>query len=145
MYHKFIVLIFVFFLFSTQTFAGKVNGKWDAELVRVIDGDTFEAKVKIWNNNFVFVKVRILGIDTPEKNGDCEEEKVLALKAKNYLKELLSKSKNLVLFNVKDGKYGGRTLANVRVNNKDITSILLRKPFVRPYKGKKRKSWCDFT
>jgi endonuclease YncB( thermonuclease family) len=37
-----------------------------AEVVRVIDGDTFEARVRIWPGMDVTTRVRLRGIDAPE-------------------------------------------------------------------------------
>src|SRR5450759_3535141 len=37
-----------------------------AEVVRVLDGDTFEARVRIWPGMDVTTRVRLRGIDAPE-------------------------------------------------------------------------------
>ena len=137
------LLFLILFLFPFLSQGGKYKGTKTAEVLRIIDGDTFDAKIFIDKDYSVKIKVRILGIDTPEKNGDCEEEKILAKKAKELLKRLLPKK--VKLKNLKDGRYNGRVLANVVLNNgKDLTPILLKYSFVRSYEGKKRKSWCDW-
>ncbi len=136
---KFIFILFL--IFPILSNGAKFKGTKTAEVLRVIDGDTIYANILISKGYSVKIKVRILGIDTPEKNGDCEEEKLLAKKAKKLLEKLLPKT--IKLINLKDGRYNGRVLANIIANGKDITPILLKYDFVRPYKGKKRKSWCD--
>lgn len=40
-----------------------------AEPGRVVDGDTFDAKLAIWLNQSAFERVRVLGVDTPEMHG----------------------------------------------------------------------------
>ena len=50
-------------------------GPFPFELVEVIDGDTFRARVDIWLGQSVTVKVRLKGVDTPEMNGKCAAEK----------------------------------------------------------------------
>ena len=135
---KFFLIFFL--ILPILSHGAKFKGTKTAEVLRVIDGDTIYAKIFISKDYSVKIKVRILGIDTPEKNGDCEEEKLLAKKAKELLEKLLPKT--IKLINMKDGKYNGRVLANVIANGQDITPILLKYDFVRQYKGKKRKSWC---
>ena len=48
--------------------AGEVGPRtgYPAEVLRVFDGDTFEARVRIWPGTDVTTKVRIRGIDAPE-------------------------------------------------------------------------------
>lgn len=36
-------------------------------LVRAIDGDTFEARLSVWHGIEVIERIRILGVNTPEK------------------------------------------------------------------------------
>jgi endonuclease YncB( thermonuclease family) len=52
--------------------AETLRGPYDAVVTRVIDGDTFEARVHIWLlRQEVTTLVRIAGIDAPELIGDC--------------------------------------------------------------------------
>jgi micrococcal nuclease len=46
-----------------------------AEVVRVIDGDTLEARVRIWPGMDVTTRVRLRGIDAPELHARCEGER----------------------------------------------------------------------
>ena len=52
-----------------------------AEVVRVLDGDTFEARVRIWPGMDVTTRVRLRGIDAPELHARCDDERVKALAA----------------------------------------------------------------
>ena len=47
-----------------------------AEILRVIDGDTFEARVRVWPGLDITTKVRLRGIDAPELRAHCEGERV---------------------------------------------------------------------
>jgi endonuclease YncB( thermonuclease family) len=49
-----------------------------AEVLRVIDGDTFEAKVNLWPGLDITTRVRLRGIDAPEMKARCGEERVKA-------------------------------------------------------------------
>ncbi|HAP10121.1 MAG TPA: nuclease, partial [Afipia sp.] len=44
------------------------------EVVRVVDGDTFEARVHLWPGLEMTTRVRLRGIDAPEMKGACAEE-----------------------------------------------------------------------
>ena len=68
-------------------------GPFPFELVEVIDGDTFRARVDIWLGQSVTVKVRLKGVDTPEMNGKCAAEKKLARQAKDFAENWLKKTK----------------------------------------------------
>ena len=54
-----------------------------AEVLRVIDGDTFVARVHIWPGMDVTTRVRLRGIDAPELHARCEEERSQALAARD--------------------------------------------------------------
>lgn len=64
--------------------------EYNAELVRVVDGDTVYVDIDlgfgIWLRN---ESVRIMGIDTPESRTSDKVEKVFGTAAKNRLKEIL--------------------------------------------------------
>ena len=49
-------------------------GPYPAEIVSVLDGDTFEARVRIWFGQEITTLVRIRGIDAPELKGRCGDE-----------------------------------------------------------------------
>lgn len=45
---------------------GNLTARYPAEVVQVIDGDTFEARVHLWPGLNVTTRVRLRGIDAPE-------------------------------------------------------------------------------
>ena len=47
---------------------------YPAELLRVIDGDTFAARVRVWRGFEVDTKVRLRAIDAPELHARCARE-----------------------------------------------------------------------
>jgi endonuclease YncB( thermonuclease family) len=61
-----------------------------AEVIRVIDGDTFEARVRIWPGQDVTTKVRLRGIDAPEMQARCRDEETMALAAREALAAILA-------------------------------------------------------
>lgn len=136
--------LFLFFVFlSSPIWGATFKGSKTADVLRVVDGDTFDARIHIQPGYTVDIKVRILGIDTPERSGECEKEIQMAEAAKQLLEKTLTQT--VTLKKMKDGKYHGRVLAEVYTNKgQAITPILLKSPLVRPYRGKKRQPWCYF-
>src|SRR5262249_6058564 len=49
-----------------------------ADVLRVIDGDTFEAQVHVWPGMEITTKVRLRDIDAPELRAHCSQERVRA-------------------------------------------------------------------
>ncbi len=52
---------------------------YSADVTRVLDGYTFEARVRIWPGQDVTTRVRLRGIDAPEMKSRCDDERVKAL------------------------------------------------------------------
>ena len=74
---------------------------YNAEVLKVIDGDTFDLKIdlgfKIKHEN----RFRLKGVDTPEIRG---KERPKGLKVKEYVKKLIQ-GKTIVVETFKLGKY----------------------------------------
>ncbi|HTQ12561.1 MAG TPA: thermonuclease family protein [Rhizomicrobium sp.] len=122
---------------SCANFEGAVR----ASVVRVIDGDTFEAEARIWLNQTVDVRVRIMGIDAPELRARCDGERVRAEAARAWLARRLEGA-DVELSDVRDDKYGGRIDAAVRDRGGDVGAAMLKAGLARPYHGERRQGWC---
>jgi len=59
------------------------------EINRVLDGDTIDVTIDLGFDLFKKERVRIAGVDTPEKRTKNLEEKELGIDATNWLKEKL--------------------------------------------------------
>ncbi|MCO6188021.1 thermonuclease family protein [Rhizobium sp. L1K21] len=121
-----------------------VDGPVNAEIVRVLDGDTVEVNAFPWPQQSVTVKVRLRGIDAPEIHSRCEAEKARGLAAKQKLADLLNERTSVKLINISGGKYFGRILADLRLEDgTDASREMLKAGFVQPYEGGKRaKAKC---
>ena len=108
----------------------------------IIDGDTFAAGVFLGDDIKITVRVRIINIDTPEINGECDSEIKMAAAAKDRLSALIPVGTTIDLSEIKDDKYLGRIDARVKLNDIDIGETLIKEKFARRYNGKKRESWC---
>ena len=59
------------------------------EVNRVVDGDTIDVTIDLGFDLFKKERVRVAGVDTPEKRTRDLEEKELGIEATNWLKEKL--------------------------------------------------------
>lgn len=118
------------------------NAGHPAEVLRVIDGDTFEARVHVWPGMDITTRVRLRGIDAPEMHARCDDERVRALAAREALIRILDEGA-VGITQVGQDKYGGRVDANVSTaRTRDVSAVLLDGGFARRYSGGRRESWC---
>jgi len=94
-----------------------------AEVVRVIDGDTIEVRI----NNEV-VKVRYIGIDTPEPYQE-EEPECYSTEASQRNTELVAEQVVTLVSDVEDTDRYGRLLRYVYVGEKMINQILIEEGY----------------
>jgi endonuclease YncB( thermonuclease family) len=66
------------------------GGTHPAEVLRVIDGDTFEARVRVWPGLDITTKIRLRGIDAPELKAHCPGERAMAEAARDALRDMLA-------------------------------------------------------
>lgn len=128
---------------APQVHAAEVlPGPVAAEVVKVIDGDTLDVLARVWLGQTVHVRVRLDGIDTPELRGRCEGERVRAREARSWLVSQLA-GRSVALRQVRFGKYAGRVVARVELEDgQDLSTMLLRAGLARAYDGRKRADWC---
>jgi endonuclease YncB( thermonuclease family) len=113
-----------------------------AEVLRVIDGDTFEARVHIWPGLDVTTRVRLRGIDAPELKARCPEERDRAEAARDALRAVLDQGE-VAIARVTLDKYGGRVVADASTHaTPDVASALLDAGVARRYAGGRRQGWC---
>ena len=122
--------------------AAAFRGPVVADVVRVIDGDTFEAAARIWLGEAIDIHVRIEGIDAPELHARCADERRRAEAARDYLANRIGDGE-VELSAVRYDKYGGRVRAVVRDAGGDVGAAMIAKGYARPYHGERRRPWCD--
>ena len=115
---------------------------YPVEVVRVIDGDTFEARVRVWPGLDVDTKVRLRGIDAAELHARCPDELAKAQSARTALQNMLAEG-GIMISRVGIDKYGGRVDAAIATRTTaDISAAMVAGGFARAYNGGRRKSWC---
>src|SRR5262249_17831353 len=92
--------------------ADSIEGPVAAKVERVIDGDTIQVQASIWLGQIITTRVRIDGIDAPEPEGRCAEERRLAALARDYLARRVD-HRPIQLTHIVYDKYGGRVRATV--------------------------------
>lgn len=121
---------------------GNTGVRHAVEVVRVIDGDTFEARVHLWPGLEMTTRVRLRGIDAPEMKGACAEEMRMAEAASEALRTQLADG-DVVIFNIGPDKYNGRVVADATTRRTpSVSSALLTSGHARPYQGGRRGGWC---
>jgi len=118
------------------------------QVVKVYDGDTITiaSKMPYDNSPMYRFSVRLNGIDTPEMKGKTDDEKSMALEARNKLSELIM-NKRVFLKNVSTEKYG-RILADVYLDDTiHINQWLIDNRYAVKYDGGTKHipdSWVQY-
>ena len=108
--------------------------KYKAKLIRVIDGDTIDAEIEVGFDIFVRKRVRLWGIDAPEKRSIDASEAKAANDALRRLAEILALSRGeFELVTHGDGKYG-RCLGEIFINGSEsVNETLIKEGLVKRY------------
>jgi endonuclease YncB( thermonuclease family) len=118
------------------------RGIYSAEVLRIADGDTFEARVQVWPGIAITTKVRLRDIDTPELKARCSQERAKAEAARTRLSAILAEG-SVELSRVGLDKFGGRIDAAASTRSTpDVSAALLQAGLGRRYAGGRRESWC---
>lgn len=123
--------------------AGNAGVRHPVEVVRTIDGDTFEARVHLWPGLEMTTRVRLRGIDAPELKASCPQELQMAEAAGSALRGLLDEGE-VTIYNIGPDKYQGRVVADAATRRiESVSAALLAGGFARRYGGGRREGWCE--
>jgi len=100
---------------------------YEATVLRVIDGDTCDAEIKLGFNISIKVRIRMSGINAPEKRTQKGKE------VKKWLQDKIE-GKDIILISEGLGKYG-RCLGIIKLENININELMLENDLAKPYKG----------
>ena len=103
----------------------KPSYKYNALVLKVLDGDTCEAQINLGFDITVTTKIRFIGLDTPESRTRNLEEKEMGLTVKQYTKDEIE-SKEIVVDSIEWGKYAGRCFGRIYIGNKCINDEIIR-------------------
>ncbi|MBF0190261.1 MAG: thermonuclease family protein [Magnetococcales bacterium] len=108
------------------------------------DGDTIRFDIPgvhpLFGEN---IPVRVRGMDAPEIRAHCPLEKERAVRAREMVRERLSKAARITLVEMGRDKYF-RIVARVVADGVDVGEMLLRAGLAVPYDGgRKNMDWCE--
>ncbi len=139
-------MIFATMLAATYAIAADaVAADYIWPVVRVVDGDTIQVDASAdMPAELASIKVRLRGVDTPDKGrwAKCEAEKRAALEATDFTKRTIGDAASIVVRDPSWGKWGGRVIANLILDGRPLSALLIKAGHGRVYDGKKRKPWC---
>ncbi len=143
---KFTLLGVLCLLSPTMTVSAakdRIAGPIPAIVERVADGDTVKVRAKIWLDQELEISVRVAGIDAPELyRPKCKTEKQLARDAKLFVQRFF-KDNTAFLYNIENGKYAGRVVANLTNHaGDDLAKSLVAKQHAV---AAKRGQWCEIN
>jgi endonuclease YncB( thermonuclease family) len=122
--------------------AGGSDARHAVDVIRTIDGDTFEARVHLPPDLNLTTRIRLRGIDAPELKASCQQELQMAETATNALRALLAEG-GVAIFNVGPDKYAGRVVADAATRRTgNVSTAMLAAGHVRSYGGGHRSGWC---
>lgn len=114
------------------------------EITRVIDGDTIDVIIDLGFDLYKKERVRVAGVDTPEKRTTDEEEKALGIDATNWLKKQLEDAiageEDLVIRTELEGGFGkyGRLLGWLYLGidaEKSLNEMMIEEGYAWAYDG----------
>lgn len=108
--------------------------EYEASLRRVVDGDTADLDIDTGFHHHAHIRIRLLGINTPELRSKNPTTKSLAIAAKNRLYQLLSDNPTFTVQTTKPDSFG-RWLGNITLPGMTdtVSSILLSEGLAKRY------------
>lgn len=104
-----------------------------AYIFNVVDGDTVDAELDLGFSIKIKQRLRLNGIDTPERGQPGYQE----------AKEALTKfvlDKEVLVTTYKTSKYG-QYLADIEFDNQQINLLMIEQKYARSYSGGTKEPW----
>ena len=145
-----VLLLLVPVLAFAQGKAPAKSATYDAQILRVTDGDTVVISAPFLPAPFKpELAIRVYGVDTPEKGfrAQCPNEAQRGEAASAFTKKAIESAaagggKFQVTMYGWD-KFGGRVLGDILINGKSLRTALIANGFAREYYGETKQSWCQ--
>lgn len=101
---------------------------------RVVDGDTVDITIDLGFGLLKKERVRVAGVDTPEKRTRNAKEKLLGYDATSFAERWFEHNEDIVVRTEKDGKYG-RMLGWFFANDVCLNHELISQGYAWDYQG----------
>jgi endonuclease YncB( thermonuclease family) len=130
---------------------------YDWKVVRVLDGDTVEfvPDTNVWKVPAEIEanpRIRVFGVDTPEKKGKCDKESQAGYAATEFTTNKVNNAKTVQIYLLPKSergtvkafdKFSNRYLGDVIIDGESLSKMLIDNGHARPYMGEAKQSWCD--
>ena len=112
---------------------------------RVVDGDTIDISIDLGFDLTKKERVRLAGIDTPEKRTKDQREKEMGYQATEFLEMHLMEATKLTVRTEKDGKFGRMLgwLYKTDTDTMSINQIMIDKGYAWSYDGGTKEKNLD--
>lgn len=137
---------FVVGLTVPEVLAQKKSATYDAQILRVNDGDTIVIAAPYLPAPLKpELAVRIYGVDTPEKGfrAKCPSEDQRGQAATAFTKKAVAASAKQQVVLYEWDKFGGRVLGDILLDGQSLRANLIANGFAREYFGEAKQSWCE--
>ncbi len=132
---------------------GKVPAKsatYDAQILRVTDGDTVVIAAPFLPAPFKpELAIRVFGVDTPEKGhramcpGEAQRGEAASAFTKKAIESAVAGGGKFQVTMYGWDKFGGRVLGDILINGKSLRAGLIANGFAREYYVDAKQSWCN--
>ena len=140
-----LVLVLVLALAVALAVAPAYAADYAWPVVRVVDGDTVavDASANL-PPELAGLKIRLRGVDTPEKGGraKCPAERAAGRAATAFTGRAIAAARVVLVRDPRWGKWGGRAVADLILDGRSLSGLLIAAGHGRVYDGGKRRSWC---
>lgn len=107
---------------------------YKATILNIVDGDTIDVKIDLGFKIYIDMRLRLAGLDTPERNTESGKA------AKLWLETALPINHEVRLSIFKAADKYGRYLATIHYNGVDINQELIKSGHASEYFGGKKGS-----
>lgn len=114
-------------------------------VVRIVDGDTVAVDAAAdFPPELASIAVRLRGVDTPERGrrAKCPKELEAGQQATAFTTDVIAAAREIVVRDPAWGKWGGRVIADLILDGRTLSEMLIETGNGRPYDGGKREGWC---
>ncbi len=134
---KLIPYICLFLIFSLSASSNDIQLMLKDEAF-CYDGDTCYVMFAGKND-----KIRLLELDTPEiSKPKCDAELELAIKARDFLNDLIKNAEFIEFKTDYERDYFGRILTYLIIDGKDVSTLLVKNDLGVVYKKGHKMDWC---
>ncbi len=113
-----------------------------SQVVKVVDGDTVDVILDLGFGLFKKERVRVAGVDTPEKRTRNKNEKRLGYDATHFAEDWFAAEGDVTVKTSKDGKYG-RMLGYFHRGDDCFNDRLVTEGYAFEYWGEKKRDMAE--